>query len=176
MEEFPHVVILSDEVQDFLEFESSSGHVYIHNVRNNHTKTISVWSGGKIFSATGWHVGWAIGPNHILRGAANILSTILYSPNTPGQVAIAKCLTRMSLPNYIRDISFFDYYKEKVGKSRQYFKDADFQKLRLPFRPLPSEGGYFVLADVSELRSIIPVKYMRSHDYENDKNTKIPKN
>jgi aspartate/methionine/tyrosine aminotransferase len=35
----------------------------------------------------------------------------------------------------------------------------------LPLEPLISEGGYFLLADVSKCKQIIPQKYLLSHDY-----------
>lgn len=57
--EFPHVFILSDEVYDFLTFDNKE-HILIANLGNNYEKTISLFSGGKLFNCTGWKVGWAI--------------------------------------------------------------------------------------------------------------------
>jgi len=46
-------------------------------------KTISVFSGGKLFSATGWKVGWAIGPADLINAASVVSTTTVYCINAP---------------------------------------------------------------------------------------------
>lgn len=43
-------------------------------------------------NATGWKVGWAIGPNRILKLPAIINNTVSYCTNVPAQVAMSKVL------------------------------------------------------------------------------------
>jgi len=38
--------------------------------------------------------------------------------------------------------------------------------LELPIEPLQSESGYFLMADISKCKDLIPAKYLESHDYE----------
>ena len=38
--------------------------------------------------------------------------------------------------------------------------------MALPWKPIKVQGGYFLMADVSECRSLIPEKYFQTHDYE----------
>lgn len=45
-----------------------------------------------------------------------------------------------------------------------------------PIETLPSESGYFVMADVSKMRDIIPSSYLEQHEYESDPSTIIKKN
>ena len=45
-----------------------------------------------------------------------------------------------------------------------------------PIIPLACESGYFVMADVTGMRDIIPKKYLESHEYEDDQSTNIVKN
>lgn len=59
------------------------------NLGNNWEKTITVFSGGKMFACTGWKVGWAIAPADIIRQAAVINDACTYCHNVPGQMAIA---------------------------------------------------------------------------------------
>lgn len=40
--------------------------------------------------------------------------------------------------------------------------------MELPIEPLNVEGGYFLMADVSKCRSLVPAKYFESHEYEDD--------
>jgi kynurenine aminotransferase len=51
-----------------------------------------VFSGGKLFSATGWKVGWGIGPEDIINASSIISTTTVYCTNAPAQVAMARCL------------------------------------------------------------------------------------
>jgi len=34
-----------------------------------------------------------------------------------------------------------------------------------PMKPSVAEGGYFLMADISDCRDLIPKKYLESHDY-----------
>jgi aspartate/methionine/tyrosine aminotransferase len=81
--EFPHIVVVSDEVYDFLTFDGKK-HTPFAAVGNNWERTVSVYSGGKLFNATGWKLGWAIGPEPILRMGGIISNTVFYTGNTPG--------------------------------------------------------------------------------------------
>ena len=80
--EFPNVVVLSDEVYDFLTFDDNK-HIPFATLKNNWNRTISVYSGGKLLNATGWKVGWGIGPANIIRLAGIINNTVSYCTNTP---------------------------------------------------------------------------------------------
>lgn len=45
-----------------------------------------------------------------------------------------------------------------------------------PIKPISGESGYFMMADISEMRSLIPQKYLENSEYEDDPNTMIVKN
>jgi len=38
--------------------------------------------------------------------------------------------------------------------------------MNLPWKPVLCQGGYFVMADITTCRDLIPQKYLASHDYE----------
>ena len=44
--------------------------------------------------ATGWKVGWAIGPAKIINLISIISNTTTYSTNTPAQYAMTECLDK----------------------------------------------------------------------------------
>lgn len=44
-------------------------------------------------------------------------------------------------------------------------------KIGYPIKPVPCESGYFVMADVSEMKDLIPKKYLETHDFEEDSAT-----
>mmetsp|Transcript_7127 Transcript_7127/g.5097 ORF Transcript_7127/g.5097 Transcript_7127/m.5097 type:complete len:91 (+) Transcript_7127:577-849(+) len=82
LDEFPHITVISDEVYDYLTFDDHK-HVHFATVKNNWHRTISIFSGGKLFSCTGWKVGWAIAPFELINLGGIINNTVTYSQNTP---------------------------------------------------------------------------------------------
>jgi len=36
----------------------------------------------------------------------------------------------------------------------------------LPWEPLPAQSGYFLMADVTKCKSLIPTKFFETHDYD----------
>jgi len=74
--------VLADEVYDYLTFDGLK-HVPFASIGDNWHRTITVYSGGKLLNATGWKVGWAIGPEKILRLSCVINNTSVYCTNHP---------------------------------------------------------------------------------------------
>lgn len=89
--EYPKVIVLSDDVYEYLVFDGKETTLFA-TIGDNYQKTVSVFSGGKLFSATGWKVGWAIGPEDIINAASIISTTTVYCTNAPAQFAMANCL------------------------------------------------------------------------------------
>jgi len=52
-----------------------------------------------------------------------------------------------------------------MGSNREYLYN-ELKKIDMPWEPLLSEGGYFLVLDVHNCKSLIPAKYFESHDYE----------
>jgi kynurenine aminotransferase len=75
--------VLSDEVYDFLVFDKKQ-HILFATIDNNWEKTVSLFSGGKLFSCTGWKCGWAIARPELIKLGGIIANTVFYSINTPG--------------------------------------------------------------------------------------------
>ena len=75
-------MVLSDEVYDFLTFDGLK-HIPFASIGDNWHKTISVYSGGKLLNATGWKVGWSVGPERLVRLMGIINNTTCYCTNHP---------------------------------------------------------------------------------------------
>ena len=91
LDDFPHVLTLSDEVYEFLTFDGHS-HTHFDSVGNNWNRTVSIFSGGKLLNATGWKIGWTIGPEKLIQFGGVIANTVFSCFNTPGQLAVANSL------------------------------------------------------------------------------------
>ena len=57
--------------------------VYYASIGNNFVRTVTIFSGGKLFNATGWKVGWGIGPSQIMKHCGLLTYASLYCVKTP---------------------------------------------------------------------------------------------
>jgi kynurenine--oxoglutarate transaminase/cysteine-S-conjugate beta-lyase/glutamine--phenylpyruvate transaminase len=67
---YPNLIVLSDEVYQHLLFDKKKEpHISIATVNGGQIwdQTLTMSSAGKTFSCTGWKVGWAIGPAHLIK-------------------------------------------------------------------------------------------------------------
>jgi len=65
LKKWPQVLIFADEVYEHVIYDKNQ-HLRIGSFENMWERTVSVYSGGKIFSVTGWRIGWAVGPEHLI--------------------------------------------------------------------------------------------------------------
>ncbi len=82
---------------DFLTYDGLE-HTPFATVRENASKTISVYSFGKLFNCTGWKIGAAIGPPGLIHEMAIMNDSINFQFNAPGQAAIAKAFSQLNEP------------------------------------------------------------------------------
>lgn len=132
-------LIISDEVYEHLAF---APFVSVASRPGAWERTVSVSSIGKTFSVTGWKVGWAIGPESLIRPLRAAHQWIPFAVATPLQRASAQLL---------REAEENGYYGELVT---MFQKKRDLllgQLAGTPFRALTPAGGYFVIADGSAL-------------------------
>lgn len=174
LEEYPHVYVLSDDVYDFLTFEGHEHHIFA-NIKDNWKKTVTIFSGGKILCCTGWKVGWCFGPADIIRQAVIFNDTCTYCHNVPGQIAVARSLKHAYTEEYEGFSSFIEYEKADFKTAHDILIQG-LNDCGLPLKPIPGQGGYFIMVDVSGLRDMIPEKYFKQEEYEDDKDTIIEKN
>lgn len=166
LDDFPHIKVISDEVYNFLTFDGAKHH-YFATVGNNWERTVSIFSGGKLFNCTGWKVGWAVGPQPLIHLGAIMNSAVYYCFNHPGQVGIANCLDKAFSADFKEvageKISYSEDVRRLFESNRDYL-DKSLREMKLPFKPLKTEGGYFLIADISECLHLIPERYLKSHD------------
>lgn len=95
------------------------------------------------FAATGWRVGWLIGPESIIRPTLAATTRIVFCTNSPLQEAAAVGLELAPKHN------FFQIQRDEYAERRKVLTDC-FDSLGLNYT-FP-EGGYFVLLDVSNVK------------------------
>lgn len=137
-------VILTDEVYEHIAFD---GHHRIAGRPGAWDRTITLSSFGKSFSVTGWKVGWAVGPEHLVTAVRMAHQWIPFVVATPLQRAAAASL---------RAARKGDYYRELAQTFRAKRDLLVGELAGTPFVPLDAQGGYFLMANASAM------------DYEDD--------
>ncbi len=133
------VLVLSDEAYEHLWFDDHP-HIPIATLPGMWDRTVTVGSGGKTFSFTGWKVGWASGPADLIGAVRVVRQHLSYVSGGPFQYAMAHGL---GMPD-----SYFDDFRAGLAAKRDQLSDG---LAGLGMRVLPTEGTYFVTTDVRPL-------------------------
>lgn len=139
-EEF-NLIVQSDEVYDTLVFDGKE-HVRFATLPGMWERTVTVGSAGKMFSATGWRIGWLIGPSWLIQPTLAATTRIVFCSNSPMQEAVAAGLEQC------RKRQFVETQCAEYVERRAILADA-FDRLGARYT-LP-EGSYFMLLDISKL-------------------------
>ncbi|MEF3404441.1 aminotransferase class I/II-fold pyridoxal phosphate-dependent enzyme [Agromyces sp. CCNWLW203] len=131
-------LIVTDEVYEHLVF--GAAHTPIATLPGARERTISISSGGKTFSTTGWKVGWLTAPAHLVTAVLAVKQYLTYVNGAPFQPAIA---TGLGLP----DAFFADAAATLSAKRDLLAAGLESAGFSLP---LP-QAGYFVIADAAPL-------------------------
>ena len=127
-------IVLSDEVYDKLVLTGK--HIPIATLQGMRERTITLRSLGKVFSVTGWKIGWSVAPpefTHAIRAAHQFMT---FCAATPLQVAAATAI--------MAPVLYFEEYTSQYRERRDVLIDG----LRsVGFNVHSPEGTYFVLAD-----------------------------
>lgn len=133
------LIVISDEAYEHLWFEGHP-HVPISTLPGMFERTVTIGSGGKSFSFTGWKVGWASGPADLIAAVRVVRQHLSYVSSGPFQYAMAAGL---HLPD-----SYFDDFRSDLVEKRDLLTSG---LAELGFAIVPSEGTYFLTTDVRPL-------------------------
>ncbi|BGP53478.1 arylformamidase [Rhodotorula sphaerocarpa] len=134
------LLILSDEY-DCLTFDGKK-HARIAALDDFWKRTVTIGSAGKSFAATGWRVGWAVGPANLIQPLLAAQTRIVFCCNGPAQEAIASGLEQA------QENGFFAKQVEEYTERKNVLLEG-LDKLGLPYT-VP-EGAYFVMVNTSRL-------------------------
>jgi N-succinyldiaminopimelate aminotransferase len=84
------LLAVTDEVYEHLVFEGS--HIPLATLPGMGERTLTISSGGKTFSFTGWKVGWVSGPAPLVSSVRAAKQFLTYTSPAPLQLAIAQGL------------------------------------------------------------------------------------
>jgi N-succinyldiaminopimelate aminotransferase len=84
------LLAVTDEVYEHLVFDGS--HIPLSTLPGMRDRTLTISSGGKTFSFTGWKVGWVSGPAPLVAAVRAAKQFLTYTSPAPLQLAIARGL------------------------------------------------------------------------------------
>lgn len=145
-----NIIVLSDEVYEHLIFDSEE-HQSVMRFPELFQQSMAVFSFGKTLHATGWKLGYIVGPEHLMDEFKRVHQWNVFCANSFLQFAIADYLkdptTYETLP------TFFEQKRDSMTKALS----------NIPLTPRVSEGTYFQLysyEEVSEQSDIDFAKHM----------------
>lgn len=132
------LVVISDEVYEHLTF--GVPHIPIATLPGMRERTLTISSGGKSFSLTGWKIGWATGPAALVSAMIGVKQFLTYTSGSALQPAIAEAL------------GFDDAYFSSFVAQMQMQRDLLCSGLAdLGFEVFVPEGTYFATTDIRPL-------------------------
>jgi len=124
------LIVVSDEVYDRLIYDDQK-HQSVLTLPGLASRSLAVFSFGKTFHATGWKLGYVIGPEYLSREVRKTHQFIVYSVNTPAQYALSE---------YLKDPVTYTRIGTLYQNKRDFFLS---QVNGSSFVPLKTEGSYF---------------------------------
>ncbi|KXX82313.1 putative kynurenine--oxoglutarate transaminase BNA3 [Madurella mycetomatis] len=140
------IIILSDEVYDRLYYVPFTRIATLSPEVEQITLTVG--SAGKNFYATGWRVGWLMGPPSLIQYVSAAHTRICYSSVSPLQEACAIGFEQAS------SVGFWDQCIHDMQSKMTRF-NAIWDELGVPYSE--PEGGYFVMVNLAKVQ--IPEGY-----------------
>lgn len=149
---------------------SCPGHTHFASLPNMYDRTITISSAGKTFSATGWQVGWCIGPSHLIAPIHQLLPYVQFCASTVIQETLARTLQKAEEP-YEGYTNYYEYLKAMYTKKRDMLGMAlQSSGFGIPDYTITPGGGFFIFARIGpEILNAIPKERLlkQGHD-DND--------
>jgi len=128
------ILLLSDEVYEHITYDGRK-HLSLTSKPSLVKNSIIVSSFGKTYHVTGWKVGYCSAPAPIMAEIRKVHQFVVFTVSSPFQVALSKYMAN-PLP-YTQLSDFYEQRRDRLASGLQ----------KTSFRPLPSEGTFFLLAD-----------------------------
>ena len=144
------LVVISDEVYEHLTFDGIP-HIPISTLPGMAERTLTISSGGKSFSFTGWKIGWATGPAELVGAMIGAKQFLTYTSGSPLQPAIAHALGAGD--------AYFDDLRARMQSQRDLLCSG---LAEIGFEMYVPEGTYFATTDITPLGFDDGVEFCRT--------------
>src|ERR1700742_1884059 len=134
-----NAVVVCDEVYEHLIFDGRE-QTPLMTLPGMRERVVRVGSAGKMFSLTGWKIGWVTGDAKLIDPIAKAHQFITFTTSPALQLGVAHALEH--------EMDFTLGLTKTLQANRDVLKDG---LTKLGFKTLPCEGSYFLTADISGL-------------------------
>ncbi|HYK67552.1 MAG TPA: pyridoxal phosphate-dependent aminotransferase [Streptosporangiaceae bacterium] len=143
------LLVVTDEVYEHLVFEGA--HIPIATLPGMRERTVTISSGAKTFSFTGWKIGWVTGTPELVTAVRTAKQFLTFVNGGPFQYAIAAGL---ALPD-----AFYTDAAASLRRKRDLLADG----LRSAgFDVFVPQGTYFITTDIAALGEPDGLEFCRS--------------
>jgi N-succinyldiaminopimelate aminotransferase len=132
-------IAICDEVWEHVVFDGRA-HIPLMTIPGMRERTIKIGSAGKIFSLTGWKIGFVCAAPPLLRVCAKVHQFLTFTTAPNLQVAVAYGLGKSD--------AFFQEMQADLARSRDRLA-AGLERIGFPV--IQSQGTYFLTVDLSPL-------------------------
>lgn len=144
LENHPNLILLSDEVYEFITFEKK--HISAHSNEILRNKSIIVSSFGKTFHITGWKVGYLVASEKYMKEIKKVHQFLVFSVNSVAQKTLADYIPLIEVSELGK------FYQEKRDRFQSLMAGSQFELL-------PSDGTYFQTARFTNLSGLSDVMF-----------------
>merc|ERR1712223_533276 len=141
-----NVLCISDDVYEHMVFDGNEM-IRVATLPDMWERTITIGSAGKTFSVTGWKLGWAVGPEHLIKNCGVVHQNCVYTCPTPIQEAVARGFEK-EISRLDQEDCYFNSISVDLQKKRDFLAKV---LTDVGMKPVIPEGGYFMMADWSDL-------------------------
>lgn len=142
-------IVISDEVWEHVVFDGRR-HQPVLGLEGMRDRAVKIGSAGKIFSLTGWKVGFVCAAPHILKVLAKSHQFLTFTTPPNLQTAVAYGL--------VKEDGYFETMRRDFARSRDRFAAG---LKTLGFEVIPSQGTYFLNIDIAPLGETDDVAFCR---------------
>ena len=142
-------IAISDEVWEHVVFDGRR-HQPVLGLEGMRDRSVKIGSAGKIFSLTGWKVGFVCAAPHIMKVLAKSHQFLAFTTAPNLQTAVAYGLAK--------DDAYFEGMRQNFARSRDRFTKG---LQTLGFEVIPSQGTYFLNIDIAPLGEMDDVAFCR---------------
>jgi len=133
------LIAITDEVYEHLVFDSAE-HIPLVTLPGMADRTLAISSAGKTFNCTGWKIGWVCGPAELVAAVRAAKQFLTFVGGAPFQPAVAHALRT--------ELEWVEGLRASLQTKRSRLAEG---LAEAGFAVRPSEGTYFITADVRPL-------------------------
>ena len=133
------IIVICDEVYEHLVYDGKP-HIPLATLPGMRQRTVKIGSAGKIFSLTGWKVGWVMGPRELVSVVTKAHQFLTFTTSPALQAGVAHGLTH--------EMDFSIQLTQRLQKNRDVLAAG---LAKLGFEVQPCEGTYFLTAGINKL-------------------------